>query len=148
MNHVFLWRYYAGFAMALFLVGIIKAGIWMYKTRSSAAALVFCFMLMTLLASPAHTLVKWRPMRATPFMAYNLYFGVVGLSLLMAYLTHLAHTRIRNRYWAWTAVVLIWGNMIFCAFARPPVLTHLAGLVKMGVYPDPWAKLCSLIAGS
>jgi len=141
MNHLFLWRFYAGVAATLFVAALAWVGTKAYRLRSRNWVILYVLMLMTLTGSPTHLLVKWRPMHALPYLSYHFYFGVMGLSLLIAYLAHLAHENLRNRRLAWSLIVIVWADIVYCALARPPLLSHLAGQLGMGAYPNPWQTL-------
>ena len=140
-NHLFLWRFYAGVAATLF-VGVLiwlLRNTWQNPTRERFV--ILALMLMTLTGSPTHMLVKWRPMNVEPFISYHFFFGVIGLSLLLAYGTYLAATRLTSRRWAAVLIGLVWFDIGYCALARPALLNRMCSEVQMGTYPDPWKTL-------
>ena len=74
-NHLFFWRYYAGFALALFFIAYWKV-VRAFVERSDIQYLVlFVLMTGTLIGSPTHLIIKWRPMHATPLLGYQVEIG-------------------------------------------------------------------------
>jgi len=140
-NHLFLWRFYAGMAATVFIgaLALLVRRTWLEPTRERIV--LIALMLMTLTGSPTHLLVKWRPMNVAPFISYHFFFGVIGLSLLLAYGTYLAATKLQNRRLAAVLIGLVWLDIGYCALARPALLNHLSSEVQMGAYPDPWKTL-------
>lgn len=135
-NHIFLWRYYAGFACAI-------CGMLFYKTVRRAFAApsvhnVACalFLLMVLVAGPTHILVKWRPMHAVPTLGYHAYFGVVGMALLISYGIHYAMQNFRRRWLAYGLTAVCWLLLGYGALARPAMLSNMNAVVGFTPYPD------------
>src|SRR5215813_10976695 len=84
-NHLFFWRYYAGFALALFFIAYWKV-VRAFVERSDIQYLVlFVLMTGTLIGSPTHLIIKWRPMHAAPLLGYQVYLSVISWTLLVCY---------------------------------------------------------------
>ena len=135
-NHLFLWRYYAGFLLAVFLWiygNVIKKFIQQGDTHH---LILFVLLTWTLIGSPTHLIIKWRPMHAAPFLGYQCYLSVIGWTLLLCYVVTRWCQRLGGkRSWALGALLV----MIFsyCAYARPALLSHMSQESFLGVYPDP-----------
>ena len=84
-NHLFLWRYYAGFALALFLMAYWKVVKTFFKQGNVYHLVLFVLMTSTLIGSPTHLIIKWRPMHAAPLLGYQVYLSVIGWTLLLCY---------------------------------------------------------------
>lgn len=143
-NHLFLWRYYAGSFLALFglaYVGVIKR---LFSSFEEKWLVVFVLLTITLIGSPTHMMIKWRPMHAAPFLGYQCYLSIAGFTLLLCYL-------VVERYNEWsvsrgvllvTALVL---DFSYCAYARPALLSYMSQEVFMAPYPDPKENLRRLL---
>jgi CDP-diglyceride synthetase len=145
MNALFLWRYYAGITLAVFVFHMYKVAKKAVKKLDKNSALILIFMTMILFSGQTHVFVKWRPMHSLPYLAYHFYLGVVGLMLLVSYLSKMVYDKMQNRYLAWIILIFVWLDIIFCAFARPPFLSFSASYLGMGHYPDPWMTLKSYL---
>ncbi len=144
-SHLFLWRFYAGFALAGFLYCFGKnvRSAWRSPTMTTVA--ISLFLLMTLLSGVTHMLVKYRPMHSAPFLSYHSYFGIVGFSLLLAFAMMWVHTNFQKRWLAWAIIVVMWANLGYCALARPAFLSHMAVECGFAPYPDAAKNLKELM---
>lgn len=143
MNQVFFWRYYAGavFVVLLFAAFAAWRQCWRHPSAWSIAPGVF--LLMILAAGPTHTLVKFRPMKSMPVMTYHVTIGVIGVSLLLAWLLVSAWRRWNG---GWRAVLLtaaVWLVILYGALARPAYLAHMSAQAGLGefLYPNPMGAL-------
>ena len=143
-SHLFLWRYYAGFAAALFLYWFWKSVRAAWQAPSTVNVGFFLFLLMTLAAGATHMMVKYRPMHSAPFLGYHSYFGIVGYSLLLAWAAWWVQTRFQRRWLAWTLIATLWINLGYCALSRPSLLSHMAVQCGFAPYPDAWQNLKNL----
>jgi hypothetical protein len=147
-SHLFLWRFYAGFIVAVLLYGFWKIvhSAWQEPGRVSIA--LFIFVLMTLIPGTTHMLVKYRPMHSAPFLHYHSYLGVVGSTLLIAFAAMWVHDNFERRRLAWILIALIWFDVGVCALARPSFLSYMAVEGGFAPYPDAWANLKDIIRKS
>jgi len=139
-NHLFLWRYYAGFLLAVFLLiycNVIKKFIRQGDTHH---LILFVLLSWTLVGSPTHLIIKWRPMHAAPFLGYQCYLSVIGWTLLIGYVAS-RWCAARGGKRAWALGLLLVLNFGWCAYARPALLTHMSRESFLGTYPDPRANL-------
>jgi len=143
MNQVFFWRYYAGavFAVVLYAAFASWRHCWRHPSAWSIAPGVF--LLMILAAGPTHTLVKFRPMKSMPAMTYHVTIGVIGVSLLLAWLLTVAWRRWNGGWRPVLVTAAVWLTIFYGALARPAYLAHMSAQAGLGenLYPDPMAAL-------
>lgn len=145
-NHLFMWRYYAGFVLALFLVAYWRVLVRLWREPNSHYLTLIILMTATLIGSPTHLIIKWRPMHAAPFLGYQVYLSVVGFTLLLCYcVARYAQTRGGIRGYGLAA--LLAANFAYCAYARPALLSHMSQESFLGIYPDPRVNLRSIKSG-
>ena len=144
-SHLFLWRFYAGFAAAALLLAFYKSVRVVWRAPSATVVAIFVFLLMTLLPGTTHMLVKYRPMHSAPLLSYHSYFGIVGFSLLLSSCAMWVHQNIQRRGLAWAIVGLIWIDLGYCALARPSFLSHMAVECGFPPYPDAWQNLKEMV---
>lgn len=150
MDHVFLWRYYAGIAFVVFAYAIVKCfrKSWLDPTVES---IVLCvFMIMVGVGGPTHDFVKYRPMNSMPLLGYHAMVGALGMALLIAFGLMVAQTRVRRSAVFALMMVCAWGTIIYAALARPAFFNQAAAQVGLGenIYPDPWLSLTTLLGVS
>jgi hypothetical protein len=139
-NHLFLWRYYAGFALALFLVAYWKVAKVFFKEGETHYLILFVLMTWTLVGSPTHLMIKWRPMHAAPLLGYQVYLAVIGWTLLVCYVVGRASDALGGTRGLAVASLLVL-NLCYCAYARPGLLSHMSQEVFLGTYPNPAVNL-------
>jgi hypothetical protein len=140
-NHLFLWRFYAGFAAAALLYLLWKVTCLAWKTPSRTNVAIFLFISMVLMPGTTHMIVKYRPMHSAPFLGYHSYFGVVGFTLLISFFAMWIFDNFQRRQVAWILIALIWFDVGLCALARPSFLSQMAVEAGFAPYPDPWTNL-------
>jgi hypothetical protein len=140
-SHLFLWRFYAGFAVAALLYGLWRTLRAAWRRASTTNVAIFLFLLMTLMPGATHMLVKYRPMHSAPFLGYHSYFGIVGFTLLISYAMMWIHTNVQRHWLAWVLIVTVWVNLGYCALSRPSMLSHMAVESGFPPYPDAWRNL-------
>jgi hypothetical protein len=138
-NHLFLWRYYAGFALALFLIAYWKVFRVLLQRGQTHHLVLFVLMTCTLVGSPTHLIIKWRPMHAAPLLGYQVYLSVIGWTLLLCYLVGRKWVALEGR--RVTLVALLALYFCYCAYARPALLSVMSQEVFLGSYPDPRENL-------
>lgn len=139
-NHLFLWRYYAGFALALFVMAYWRVTKNFFKQGDTHYLVLFVLMTCTLVGSPTHLIIKWRPMHAAPLLGYQVYLAVIGWTLLLCYVVARKSTALGGKWGAALALLLVL-NFCYCAYARPALLSVMSREVFLGPYPDPRKNL-------
>ncbi len=135
-NHLFLWRYYAGFALAVFLMFYVRVTRALILHVDTHHVILFVLMSVVLIGSPSHLVIKWRPMHSAPLLGYQVYLSILGWTLLLCYLVE----RVARSFGGWRAVALsalLIGDFGYCAYARPALLSCMSSQVFLGTYPDP-----------
>lgn len=145
MHHVFLWRYYAGMAFMAVMYFLFKYAIKSYREYSSTSVYITLFFIMIATGHATHDIIKFRPMNTTPYLTYHALVGVLGVSALISYLLMLAVKKLENRYFSAGIVLSTWAVIFYGVLTRPRYLTHLAGQIQMGTYPDPLGNLHTYI---
>jgi hypothetical protein len=145
-NHLFLWRFYAGILAAVFFYWWWKSLRSIWKAPSEDGVAFFLFLSMTLAAGATHMIVKFRPSHSTPFVSYHVYFGVVGMSMLISYGVRWIGRNVGSPSWRRGLIALIWLNICYCALARPALLSDMAKHSGYSAYSsDPMKKLKSML---
>ncbi|MBL4844254.1 MAG: hypothetical protein JKY65_01900 [Planctomycetes bacterium] len=145
MNYHFSWRFLAGGALALWLGMILRTTRKLWTRPEPRTLAVLLVLILVLVGSPTHALVKMRPMHTVPFLGYQVWLSVLGLFALVGLVVRRLEQAGISRGWARILVALIWLDVVSCAFTRPPVLSEMAKSMGVGwSYPDPWERLCEL----
>jgi hypothetical protein len=136
-SHLFLWRFYAGIAIAVF--GMFYVRVIRRLIDNSTPSMLSCFIFMTaaLIGSPTHAMVKMRPMHVTPLLGYQVHVAVLGATFLMCYGVHYLDSTMTSRKGFAVVVAIVCLNLFFCALARPSLLSHMSVLSGLGPYPLP-----------
>jgi hypothetical protein len=149
MHYIFLWRYYAGICFAVFAYFFVKIIRKAFKEYSPNTIALSLFMIMIGVGGPTHTLVKFRPMNSVPLLGYHVIVGVLGLSLLIAYLLMMLQKMANKRWIAISTIAGTWTLIFYSALTRPAFLNDLltyAGLRSQGNYPDPMAHIINFLS--
>ena len=143
MQALFMWRYYAGIAVAVFAFACWKAikRAWVAPTRDRVAMVVF--LLMIAIGAPTHTFIKARPFNSMAVQTYHVWIPILGVSLLISLLLMQAWRQSRSRPRAVAVVAAAWAVIFYGALARPGMISHQAAQSGLGVraYPNPLATL-------
>lgn len=147
MHHVFLWRYYAGIAFAIFAYALVRCLRKSWIEPKTESIVLCVFMLMVAIGGPTHDFIKFRPMNSMPHLGYHVMVGNLGMALLIAYGLTIARKRIRNTVVFTLILIGAWGTVFYSALARPAFLSQAAaqGGLGDGIYPDPWQSLTGLL---
>jgi len=94
----------------------------------------------TLIGSPTHLIIKWRPAHAAPLVGYQVYLSVISWTLLVCYVGSRILNAVEGKLGLAIALVLML-NFGYCAYARPALLSHMSQEVFLGAYPDPRKNL-------
>lgn len=140
-HYLFYWRYYAGVAVAFFFVFLYQVIKKAFQSApfSSAFPLVI-FSLMVAVNGATHTIIQFLPMRAMPVFGYYVQQGVLGFSLMVAYLLHLFMKNTKNKKMAVVVIALVIGVILWSSIRRPNYLWHMiqmVGIDHQGPYPNP-----------
>jgi len=143
MHQVFYWRYYAGAVFVLLCGSIVSASKRMWRRPTPWTLALIVILLMLLVPGSTHSVIKFRPMNAMPVMTYHVTLGIIGASLLIAWLTTTAWRGLRVRPLAVAVVIGVWLTVLYGALARPAYLAYMAAQSGLGefVYPNPMKAL-------
>jgi len=140
-NYVFFWRYLAGAVFILFYSFFIRV---IKKTfRSSAFSDTFSlviFSIMVAINGATHSIIQFLPMRSMPVFGYYVQQGVLGYSLLIAYLLYLFGKNAQNKKYLAVVLTLVIGMILWSSIRRPNYLWHMievVGIDHQGPYPNP-----------
>ncbi len=138
-NHLFLWRFYAGFTLALVLIWYWRAARRLANGPTDHDITIFVLLSCLLIGSPTHLIIKWRPMHAAPFLGYQVYLSVMGLTLLIAYMATTATETYKKwrRPWGMVVPALVALDLLYCAYARPSIMATMSSQTFLGRYSDP-----------
>ncbi len=143
LNHVFLWRFYAGIAFALLLVLGVSSWRRLFENTSSWQLwVVLICVAMVLVGASTHSLVKFRPMHSMPYLGYQVWVNVLGVVGLCAVLADWLSRKFNRS--SPLVVGGVWAYFIWVGYsvrtAQGVYVTNMA----MGAYPDP---ILSLVRG-
>lgn len=135
-NHVFLWRYWAGIFMAAWCLLIYKYFRLQKKFHNWMNFIFLCLLLALPFAGATHTITKFRPFNAMPFLGYHAWLNVLCLSVLLAlvFTNFIKKVSSLKRKVLFLAMILY---IISIALIRPIYLNDMLSQVEMGRYPLP-----------
>lgn len=140
LNHVFLWRFYAGITFALLLIlGVYSWRKLFVHTSSWRLWIVLICVAMVLVGASTHSLVKFRPMHSMPYLGYQVWVNVLGVVGLCAVLVDWL-----SRKYAEASLFVVGGVWCYFIWVGYSVRTAQGVYVKnmaMGAYPDPILNL-------
>lgn len=141
MNHLFLWRFYAGVAATLFLgwVGLSAYRAW--RTPSLRAAMLAALSLMVIAGFSTHLMIKMRPYNSVPGLTYKVTISVTALTVLVAYLTMLSGQWVRSRRAYFSVVASVWGAVLIAGLTRPGMQGRLLTEVGLIGLRDPLGQI-------
>jgi len=141
MNHVFLWRFYAGAVVAFFVVfgiGRIRRAFQAPKITDMILVVLF---LAVVAGCGTHVVIKYRPYMSVPALTYKPAVSIFFVTLLVAYLAVLARGWF-HRIAAYRAmIVALWLVILVGAFTRPAALNQMLQHVGIASYGDPMEEL-------
>jgi hypothetical protein len=141
MNHVFLWRFYAGVAVTLFLAALALAAHRAWRTRSFAAALAVALMLMVIAGFATHLAIKMRPYNTVPALPYKVTISVSAMTVLLAWLTMRGARRIRRQRRRIAFVAGVWACVLVAAVTKPAMQAAALKEVGLAGFRDPLGQL-------
>jgi hypothetical protein len=141
MNHLFLWRFYAGVAATIFLGW---TGVWVYRAwqaPSLPALTIAALNLMVIAGFSTHLLIKMRPYNSVPGLPYKATISIAALTVLIAYLTMLCGQRLRSRRFYYGIIACVWGTVSIAAITRPGMQRRLLAEVGLVGLRDPFGQI-------
>jgi len=140
MNHLFLWRFYAGVFCTLFLAGAGWIGYRAWASPSYQNAIITALLLMTIFGFTTHLSIKMRPYNTVPALPYKVIFSVSVFTLLVGYLTTLGAQSLSSLRARRALVAGVWACVILAAFTRPGMQNALLTQVGLAGFGDPLQK--------
>jgi hypothetical protein len=134
MSHLFLWRFYAGVAVTLFLGAATWAAVHAWRWPSLPAMITTALCVMVLTGFSTHLLIKMRPYNSVPALSYKVVLSVAPLTVLIAYL---ATIQIRRS----ALIMVVWGCVFMAALTRPGMQGALLAEVGLIGYRDPLGEI-------
>lgn len=141
MNHLFLWRFYAGAAAVTFIAGTIWALVRAWQQPSSRRALVAALALMVITGFSTHLMIKMRPYNVVPALPYKALISITAFTVLVAYLTSQGSQLCTKPSTRRTLIASVWCFVFLAALTRPHMQSRLlseVGLVGLG---DPLGQI-------
>jgi len=145
MHYLFWWRYVAGAVFVIYLIGLWKVLVRANRQRSLSMLMLLFFVIMIGLGHATHDAIKFRPMNSAPVLTYHLITAVLGISLLVAACLTFVQTKIGSARGRVLLVGAVWFVVLLGALYRPAAMSYYSNFVGIGTYPDPMAKLKSLV---
>jgi len=141
MNHLFLWRFYAGVVVAGFLAlsGVALHRAW--KTGSMPAAWISALSIMMMTGFATHLIIKFRPYNSVPALPYKAIVSVGAGTVLLAYLTMTSGRVLKSKKAFHTVVAGVWASILLAALTRPGMAKHLLEGVGLIGLRDPLIRL-------
>ena len=143
-NHVFLWRFYAGAAVAFFVVFGIGRIRRAFRAPNLTDAVLAALFLAVLVGCGTHLVIKYRPYMSVPALTYKPMVSIFFVTVLIAYLAVLARHWFRRIAAYRTALGALWLVILIAAFVRPAALNEMLRHVGVGSYGDPLRQLLEL----
>jgi hypothetical protein len=143
-NHVFLWRFYAGAAVAFFVVFGIGRIRRAFRAPNIADAVLAALFLAVVVGCGTHLIIKYRPYMSVPALTYKPTVSIFFVTLLVAYLAVLARGWFARIAAYRTAIAALWLVILVGAFTRPAALNAMLQHVGVPSYGDPLRQLLQL----
>ncbi len=137
MNHVFLWRMYAGayFVLLLCLAAWLVFRLAQGKNDWQSWLALICIA-MLLFGAATHNMVKYRPMHSMPYLGYQVWVNVLGAIGLMCLAIDMLVKWVEPKRQRMT-LLLCWSGLVFIGFSVRAKLKFEAATMVMGDYPSP-----------
>lgn len=137
MHYHYFWHFHAGIvfcAVAFAAVFLLRRAF----TRPTVPVLVAGALLVLVVTGfSTHSLIKFRPYLSVPVLAYKATLSILGMAVLLAYLTHLAWHHWKGGLRAVGVVGLAWSLALVCGLTHPGWQAALLYKVGLGGPPDP-----------
>jgi hypothetical protein len=144
MNHLFLWRFYAGAIVGFFCfagIGCLRRAL----SRPMVEDVVLAALFLAVIAGCAtHVLIKYRPYLSAPALGYKAVVSTFFFTLLMAYGATVARRRFKREAGYRAALAALWSVILIGSFTRPAMLNVMLEHVGLVGYGDPLGILRGL----
>jgi hypothetical protein len=143
-HHVFLWRFYAGAAVAFFVtfgIGRIRRA---FRAPNLTDAVLAALFVAVLVGCGTHLVIKYRPYMSVPALTYKPTVSIFFVTVLIAYLAVVTRDWFRRMAAYRTALGALWLVILIGAFTRPAALNEMLRHVGVGSYGDPLRQLLEL----
>lgn len=144
-GYVYDWRFLAGaLSLALYCALGLSIRAWILAP-SGENGLPVAFLLLVTLGSATHLVIKFRFYNAFPLLSYKCVTGILGVTLLLAWMADrarvlLSASRSRN------LLVALWLLVASGALTRPPCLAAMCEMAGLGrSIPDPLSNARALV---
>jgi hypothetical protein len=141
MNHLFLWRFYAGVAATAFAGFTVFVLVRAWRTGSTRAAMLSALCLMVFTSFTTHLSIKMRPYNAVPALPYKAIVSVSVFTVLLGYGLTLLLPRLRSGLPRFGAVAAVWGCVVLAALTRPSMQDRMLGEVGLVGLSDPLGQI-------
>lgn len=140
-NHLFMWRFYAGVYVTLFIGLILTVFVRSWRRPSSWEAIFVALALMVLAGFSTHLSIKMRPYNSVPALPYKAIISITALTVLIAFAAAKSSLWFRSVQARFAFISLIWVSAFLAALTRPYMQSRLlaeVGLVGIG---DPLGQI-------
>jgi hypothetical protein len=144
MSHLFLWRFYAGVAVTVFLALLARAAARAWSAPDWHHAVIVALMLMVMTAFSTHLLIKMRPYNSVPGLSYKVVLSVSAFTILVSYLVMTACRRLSSDAARGILLVCVWTCVFSAALTRPAMQAKLLEQVGLVGFRDPLGQIMSL----
>lgn len=141
LSHLYLWRFYAGVLVTIFLgfTGWVLIRAWQAKSIGAAAAAALALMILAGFAT--HLSIKMRPYNSVPALPYKAIISISAWTILVAYLTTCSAARLRTARARYSLVAAVWLCVFLAALTRPEMQNRLLSEVGLVGRGDPLGQL-------
>ncbi|MBV9305093.1 MAG: hypothetical protein JOZ45_03075 [Acidobacteriaceae bacterium] len=145
MNHLFLWRFYAGVMVAAFIAFAAFVGwrAWREPSRRSAALAGLCLMIMA--GFSTHLSIKMRYYNSVPALPYKVIISVSLFTILIAYLLAACSNHFHSRRVYRATVAAVWACVLLAALTRPAMYDRLLAQVHLEGFSDPMGQIMQFL---
>jgi len=137
MNHVFLWRFYAGAVVVLFCMAGFRQVRRAIRDPRSEHLVFAVFFLAVLVGCATHLGIKYRPYMSAPALTYKPAVSIFFFTLMLGYFTATARSWFRRVLSYRAAVAGIWAMILIAALMRPASLNAMLQHDGLVGYGDP-----------
>jgi hypothetical protein len=146
MHHLFLWYYYAGIAVTIYLYFLVRSTVRAIRDQSVGDLKIAIILVGILTGAGTHLLIKYRPYMSVPSLSYKCMPSILATAVLIAYWLMTLKDKIQTRWVYALCVGLAWVTILYGGLTRPRALSYLNEQVGLGRYPDPVQNLRTLIS--
>ncbi len=140
-NHLFLWRFYAGALVTIFVAFVGWLLVRAFRSSSLVPAILAALSLMVLAGFSTHLSIKMRPYNVVPALPYKAIFSIGAFTVLASYLTTLGWQHLSSTVSKSAVVIGVWCSVFLAALTRPAMHARLLGEVGLLGFGDPLGQL-------